>query len=177
MSSRIPVVYLHLPASTMHCRQYPLLDTCAFMVSKGRALNNHPSLSGHHQKALQHTASRTPHKTVHRIKQRTTTAVLRNFTSHHQGAPRTERLVDSAAMFFSEVLNSCNTAYLDEICANDVVYCDSVWLPAPLKGRARLARYLNDLQHAYPDVLVQLVPIRGGGFECDFGVSSLCLHH
>lgn len=84
------------------------------------------------------------------------TNALRNFTSPQYG-PRVDRLVDAASMYFSEVINSSNTAYLDEICANDVVYCDPVWLQAPLRGRQRLGRYLSDMQHAYPDLLVQLV--------------------
>lgn len=62
-------------------------------------------------------------------------------------------------MFFSEVINSSNTGYLDEICTNDIIYCDPVWLQAPLRGRQRLGRYLSDLQHAYPDLLVQLVRV------------------
>lgn len=83
---------------------------------------------------------------------------LRNFTSRQYG-PRVDRPIDAASMFFSEVINSSNTAYLDEICASDVVYCDPVWLHMPLRGRDRLGRYLSDLQHAYPDLLVQLVRI------------------
>ncbi len=139
----------------MHCRVSDIPSSISAASIPGRAFFHNNHVHHHQLQALQRTCS-TKH-TVRRVHHQCTTAVLRNFTSH--GTPRTERLIDTASMFFSEVFNSSNTAYLDEICSNDVVYCDSVWLPSPLKGRPRLSRYLNDLQHAYPDVLVQLVCI------------------
>lgn len=76
-------------------------------------------------------------------------------------ASRTEKMVDAAKQFFTEILSAGNSAFLEEIAVEDVVYRDRAWMERDIVSCKKLRRYLEDLQRGYPDMLVHLDTVFG----------------